>query len=148
MTVNFSELKVERISEDAQLPYYATDGSSGMDLISCNDYTLNVNSRILVQTGIKCEIPHGMEAQIRPRSGLALKHGITVLNTPGTIDHDYSGEICVLLFNTSDSPFQIKKGDRVAQMVISPVVRLKINEVDSLTRETKRGEGGFGSTGS
>ncbi len=148
MTINFGKLNVKRISEDAQLPYYATAGSAGMDLTSCKDYTLNAHSRILVQTGLKIEFPIGMEAQIRPRSGLALKHGITVLNSPGTIDCDYSGEICVLLFNTSDSPFQIKKGDRIAQMVISPVVRVVISEVDSLTRETERGEGGFGSTGS
>lgn len=102
---------------------------------------------MIVSTGIAADIPDGYEIQVRPRSGLALKHGITVLNTPGTIDSDYTGEIKVILHNVRDEAYKINKGDRIAQLVIGRVIKLPIEEVDEITKKTERGSGGFGSTG-
>jgi dUTP pyrophosphatase len=129
-------------------PKYATEGSAGMDLYADieNKFVLHKNTRTLVSTGISIELPQGYEAQIRPRSGLAAKNGITVLNTPGTIDSDYRGEIKVILINLSDQDFTIERGMRIAQMVIAPVTMATIKETEAL-EETARGEGGFGSTG-
>ncbi|MBW3097618.1 dUTP diphosphatase [Pseudohoeflea sp. DP4N28-3] len=137
--------------EGLQLPAYETRGSAGMDLRAAiageAPLTLEAGARLLVPTGLKMQIPDGFEAQIRPRSGLAYKHGLTCLNTPGTIDSDYRGEIKVLLINLGAEPFVIERGLRIAQMVIAPVVQLPL-EVRLRLDDTARGEGGFGSTGS
>ena len=131
------------------LPSYQTAGAAGMDLYACVDdqVVLKPMERLAVPCGFKMAISNGYEAQIRPRSGLALKHGISMPNSPGTIDSDYRGEICVLLINLGAEDFIIKKGDRIAQMVISSVVQAQLVEVDALLDDTDRGEGGFGSTG-
>lgn len=139
-------LPFKRIHPDAVMPAYAHPSDAGMDLRSVAELTLGAHSRALVPTGLVVLLPPLYEAQVRPRSGLALKHGITVLNTPGTIDSGYRGEIGVILFNTTDSDFVIRKGDRIAQLVIAPVTQPAIEETDCLD-ETDRGSGGFGSTG-
>jgi dUTP pyrophosphatase len=133
---------------DLALPAYATAQSAGMDLVAAIDapITLAPMQRALVATGIAIALPAGMEAQIRPRSGLAAKNGITVLNSPGTIDADYRGEIKAILINLSDQPFTIERGMRIAQMIVAPHASVQWNEVASLD-ETARGVGGFGSTG-
>ncbi|MFN3813811.1 MAG: dUTP diphosphatase [Aquificaceae bacterium] len=135
-------------AKDLPLPSYATDLSSGIDLISAaeGDILIKPMERVLVPTGIVIELPEGFEAQIRPRSGLALKHGITVLNSPGTIDADYRGEIKIILINLGQEEFVIKRGDRIAQMVISPVTRVSLCEAKELSK-TPRSSKGFGSTG-
>jgi dUTP pyrophosphatase len=129
-------------------PEYKTTGSSGLDLRASivQHITLQPGERIAVPTGIYIELPQNVEAQIRPRSGLALKYGITVLNTPGTIDSDYRGEISVVLINLSQEEFKINNGERIAQLVISRVEHITWNEI-TLLEKTERGEGGFGSTG-
>jgi len=132
--------------EDLTLPAYATDGAAGMDVVSAEDVTIEPGARHPVATGLSMAIPHGFEIQVRPRSGLAFKHGITVPNTPGTIDSDYRGELKVLLINHGKQAFTIARGDRVAQLVLAPVIQAVWDEVDELD-ETTRGEGGFGSTG-
>lgn len=134
--------------DGALLPQYATSASSGLDLCACLDGTLTMKplERILVPTGIFVSIPHGYEAEIRPRSGIAYKYGVTVLNTPGTIDADYRGEIKVILINLGGEPFVIQHGDRIAQMVFKSVAQVDWKLVDVLPG-TERGEGGFGSTG-
>ncbi|MEW9856014.1 dUTP diphosphatase [Novosphingobium sp. M1R2S20] len=132
--------------EGLELPAYATDGAAGMDVLSAEDLILPPGARHAVSTGLAFAIPPGFEIQVRPRSGLALKHGITVPNTPGTIDSDYRGELKVILINHGQESFEIRRGDRVAQLVLAPVTRaswLKVEELD----HTVRGEGGFGSTG-
>ncbi len=128
------------------LPAYATSGAAGMDVVSAEDVTIAPGARHAVATGIALAIPQGYEVQVRPRSGLALKHGITVPNTPGTIDSDYRGELKVILINHGTEPFAIQRGDRVAQLVLAPVVQAAWEEVTELDA-TDRGEGGFGSTG-
>ena len=128
------------------LPAYATEGAAGMDVLAAEDVTLQPGARHAVATGLSVGIPPGFEIQVRPRSGLALKHGISVPNAPGTIDSDYRGELKVILINLGASAFEVRRGDRIAQLVLAPVVRaswLKVDELD----ETARGEGGFGSTG-
>ncbi len=142
------ELKVKRFdfAKDIPLPSYATVFSSGLDLRSAEECIIPAGKWKAVSTGIAVEIPAGYEGQVRPRSGLALKSGVTVLNAPGTIDADYRGEVKVILVNLSDKDFEVKKGDRIAQLVIAPVVKADVKEVDALS-ETKRGQGGFGSTG-
>ena len=131
-----------------ELPGYQTEHSAGMDLRAnlAETITLLPGQRKLIPTGLFIELPEGYEAQIRPRSGLALKHGVTVLNSPGTIDADYRGEITVLLINLSDVPFAIENGERVAQMIVSPYQQVRWQAVDALTN-TQRGAGGYGSTG-
>jgi dUTP pyrophosphatase len=132
--------------EGLELPEYATEGAAGMDVLAAEALTLVPGARHAVATGLALAIPPGYEIQVRPRSGLALKHGITVPNTPGTIDSDYRGELKVILINHGSTGFDIRRGDRIAQLVLAPVVRaswLKVDELD----ETLRGEGGFGSTG-
>ena len=141
--------KVKIVNKSGQpLPAYATELSAGMDLRASLEapVTLGPLQRALVPTGLYIALPPGFEAQVRPRSGLAAKHGITVLNTPGTIDADYRGEIKVILVNLSDTPFDIVPGERIAQMVIARHERVEWQEVDALD-ETARGAGGFGSTG-
>ena len=132
--------------EGLDLPAYATDGAAGMDVVSAEDVTLAPLARHAVATGLALAIPPGFEIQVRPRSGLALKHGVTVANAPGTIDSDYRGELKVILVNLGIEPFEIRRGDRVAQLVLAPVVRASWLEVAALD-ETARGAGGFGSTG-
>ncbi|MDE2404708.1 MAG: dUTP diphosphatase [Sphingomonadales bacterium] len=141
-------VRVRRLphGEGLDLPVYATAGAAGMDVVSAEDVTLAPGARHAVATGLAVAIPAGFEIQVRPRSGLALKHGITVPNTPGTIDSDYRGELKVILINHGADPFAIRRGDRVAQLVLAPVTRgtwLEVTELD----ETDRGAGGFGSTG-
>lgn len=128
------------------LPAYATSGAAGMDVVSAESVTIAPGARHAVATGLALAIPAGYEIQVRPRSGLALKHGITVPNTPGTIDSDYRGELKVILINLGLEPFVIARGDRVAQLVLAPVVQAAWSEVAELDA-TERGEGGFGSTG-
>jgi len=134
--------------DGALLPQYATSASSGLDLYAFLDKDLTIKQfeRMLIPTGIFISIPRGFEAEIRPRSGVAYKYGVTVLNTPGTIDADYRGEIKVILINLGAEPFVIKNGDRIAQMVFKSVAQINWKLVDALP-ETERGEGGFGSTG-
>lgn len=131
---------------DLPLPAYATSGAAGMDVVAAEDVTLAPGARHAVATGFAIAIPEGFEVQVRPRSGLALKHGITCLNTPGTIDSDYRGEVKVILANLGDSPFEVKRGDRIAQLVPAQVTRAALTESADLD-ETDRGTGGFGSTG-
>ena len=141
-------LKIEKLEHCAGLPEYKTEGAAGMDLMAANteDIVLKPLGRALVPTGIKIELPRGYEAQIRPRSGLAIKSGITLSNCVGTIDEDYRGEVCVGLINLSNEEFTVKRGDRIAQMLIAPVVRAEIKVSGELSA-TARGTGGFGSTG-
>ena len=142
-------LKVRRVRpSELPLPKYQTALSAGMDLLADlpEDVALESLERRLIPTGLSLELPPGYEAQIRPRSGLALKHGLTCLNTPGTIDADYRGEVGVLLINLSKERVTLKRGDRIAQMVIAPTVQATLQEVEVLS-DTTRGQGGFGSTG-
>lgn len=140
------EVSFKRIHADAVLPAYAHPGDAGMDLKSVEDLTIAPGRRALVHTGLQMALPFGYEAQVRPRSGLALKAGVTVLNTPGTIDAGYRGEVGVILANFGEADFVVRKGDRIAQLVIAPVTIATIAEVDQF-EASERGEGGFGSTG-
>jgi dUTP pyrophosphatase len=132
--------------EGLPLPAYASAHAAGLDVVAAESLILAPGARHAVATGFAIAIPHGYEVQVRPRSGLALKHGITCLNTPGTIDSDYRGEVKVILANLGDAPFDIVRGERIAQLVPAPVLRAEFNVVESLD-ETVRGAGGFGSTG-
>jgi len=132
--------------KDLPLPCYGTDGAAGLDVVAAEDLTLEPGQRHAVATGFAIAIPPGYEVQVRPRSGLALKHGITCLNTPGTIDEDYRGEVKVILANLGSEPFEVRRGERIAQIVPAPVLKAKFTEVAELS-ETERGAGGFGSTG-
>jgi len=134
------------VDDGAKLPQYQTEGSAGMDLVSTEPVELAPGERKLVGTGIRVAIPAGFEGQVRPRSGLAVRHGISMVNTPGTIDSDYRGELKVLLINLGDSVVKLGQGERVAQLVICPVMRADWLVVESLD-DTERGGGGFGSTG-
>lgn len=141
-------IRLKRLAhgEGLPLPVYATAGAAGMDVVAAEDLDLMPGQRHAVATGFAMAIPDGYEVQVRPRSGLALKHGITVPNTPGTIDSDYRGELKVIMINHGDAPFPIRRGDRIAQLVAAPVQRADFAEVDDLDA-TARGAGGFGSTG-
>ena len=139
-------VKVLRTDPAAQLPVYAHPGDAGMDVRSIEEVTLSPGARALIHTGLVLMLPPNAEAQVRPRSGLAIKHGITVLNTPGTIDAGYRGEVGVILINLGTEPFVVEKGMKIAQLVVSPVAQAEIVEVTSVD-ETDRGAGGFGSTG-
>ena len=141
------KLKIHLLSPDAQVPTYAHDTDSGMDLFASDALAIPSGEWRLVGTGIAIALPHLTEAQVRPRSGLAVKHGITVLNTPGTIDEGYRGEIKVILMNHSKKDFQVEKGMKIAQMVIAPVLRPTLEICDEELSETTRGTKGFGSTG-
>ena len=142
------KILIKRLSKNVELPKYETIGSSGMDLSANLETSINIEpgETALIPTGLSVSIPEHLEIQIRPRSGLASKKKITVLNSPGTIDSDYRGEIKVLLINHGQSIFTVEKGVRIAQMVICPIVKASLEEVEDL-ESTKRGEGGFGSTG-
>ncbi|RAX54993.1 deoxyuridine 5'-triphosphate nucleotidohydrolase [Helicobacter sp. 16-1353] len=139
-------LKIKKLNNDAILPKYQSSGASGFDLHSVEDLDILPSEFIAVKTGLSFEIPSGYEIQVRPRSGLAFKNGISVLNTPGTIDSDYRGEVMVILFNFSKNIFNIKKGDRIAQAILSQVFQANLILSDSLDT-TERGNSGFGSTG-
>lgn len=141
-------VRIKRLPHGAglALPAYATDGAAGMDVVSAEDVTIPVGGRHAVATGFAVAILPGYEIQVRPRSGLALKHGISLPNTPGTIDSDYRGELKVIVINLGDAPFPIARGDRIAQLVLTPVTLAEWHEVDELD-DTARGAGGFGSTG-
>ena len=139
-------VKVLRTDPAAQLPVYAHPGDAGMDVRSIEDVTLSPGARALIHTGLVLMLPPNAEAQVRPRSGLALKHGVTVLNTPGTIDAGYRGEVGVILINLGTEPFVVEKGMKIAQIVVSPVAQAEVVEVTSVD-ETDRSAGGFGSTG-
>ncbi len=143
-----TNIKIKKLSNEVLTPKYATSGSSGMDITAYieQDVIINPGEKALIPTGFSLSIPKGYEVQIRPRSGLAAKKGITVLNTPGTIDSDYRGEIKVILINLSQNKFFVKKGERIAQMIVCPIERVILEEVEELS-ETNRGIGGFGSTG-
>ena len=141
-------LKIERLAHNKVLPEYKTEGAAGMDLCAAisEPVTLKPLERKLIPTGLKIELEHGYEAQVRPRSGLSIKHGITLINCIGTIDEDYRGEVCIPMVNISNEEYTILPDERIAQMVIAKYEQAKIEVVTELT-ETSRGEGGFGSTG-
>ena len=142
------EIKFTRLphGEGLPLPQYASDAAAGLDITSAEDLMLEPGERHAFATGLAMEIPHGFEVQVRPRSGLAIKHGVTCLNTPGTIDSDYRGEVKVILINHGDEAFNVRRGERIAQLVPAPVLRAHFSETHEL-EETARGSGGFGSTG-
>ena len=141
-------IKLTRLPDGEGLPFpgYATDGAAGLDVVTAVDLSLAPGERMAVPTGFAIEIPPGYEVQVRPRSGLALKHGVTCLNTPGTIDSDYRGEVKVILANLGQERFSVRRGERIAQLVPAPVVKARFDEVATLG-DTGRGAGGFGSTG-
>ena len=143
-----TKILIKRLSKKIPLPKYATSGSSGMDLSANTDIDIKIKPGdiSIISTGLSVSIPEGFEVQIRPRSGLAAKQKISVLNTPGTIDADYRGEIKVILINHGEKDFIVEKGLRIAQMVLCPIIKAEIKEVDNL-EDTNRGKGGFGSTG-
>jgi dUTP pyrophosphatase len=143
-----TKILIKRLSNNIPLPKYETEGSSGMDLTANVDKVIEIQpgKSEIIPTGLALSIPKNYEIQIRPRSGLAAKNQISVLNTPGTIDEDYRGEIKVILINLGEKKFKIEKGLRIAQMVLCPVIKAELEEADELD-ETKRGSGGFGSTG-
>ena len=142
------KILIKRLSSKVTMPQYKTIGSSGMDIAAFldNEILIKPSEKKIIPTGIKLKIPKGYEVQIRPRSGLAANNDVTVLNTPGTIDSDYRGEIKVILFNHGKNVFKVENGLRIAQMVLCPVIEAKLSEVEIID-ETERGEGGFGSTG-
>ena len=150
LEVNGISVAIQRLPHgaDLALPEPATDRSAGVDLVAAvtDPVVLEPGRRALIPTGIAIQLPGGFEAQVRPRSGLAVKHGVTILNSPGTIDADYRGEIGVILINHGEEPFTVTRGMRIAQMVVQPVIGAQWREVDGLD-ETDRGDGGFGSTG-
>ena len=141
-------LKVTRIDPSVQLPQYETKGAAGMDLRAflANEISIAPLGRVKIPTGLRVEIPEGFEGQVRPRSGLAIKFGVTVLNSPGTIDSDYRGDLDIILINLGAEAFTVKSGERIAQLVVAPVFRAAIEETQALS-PTERGAGGFGSTG-
>lgn len=143
-------VKVLRMSDDVQMPEYATDGAAGFDLraffAEVSSVVIPAGSTTLIPTGLKMAIPYGYELQVRSRSGLSLKQSVVVMNSPGTVDSDYRGEIGVILHNAGNAPFEVRRGDRIAQAVVCPVYQASFQEVQSLD-ETARGQGGFGSTG-
>lgn len=147
-TVEKTVLKIERLAHNRFIPEYKTEGAAGMDLCAAikEPVTLKPLERTLIPTGIKIELEHGYEAQVRPRSGLSIKHGITLINCVGTIDEDYRGEVCIPVVNLSNETYTIQPDERIAQMVISRIEQARIEVVSELT-DTARGAGGFGSTG-
>ncbi|MBM4147698.1 MAG: dUTP diphosphatase [Lentisphaerae bacterium] len=139
-------MKARRLRPDARLPEYAHPGDAGMDLFAAERLDLAPGERRLARTGVAIELPRGTEGQVRPRSGLALKHGVTVLNAPGTIDEGYRGEVGVILVNHGGEPYTVEPGMKIAQLVVQPVLRVQVQETSDLS-DTSRGAGGFGSTG-
>ncbi len=139
-------IKIKKLTNDAIVPSYARYGDAGMDVYAIEEAVLKPGERKLISTGLAFEIPYGTELQVRPRSGLALKQGISIVNSPGTLDYGYRGELKILLINLGEENFEVKKEDRIAQVVLNRIEITDIEEVDELS-ETERGEGGFGSTG-
>lgn len=139
-------VKIKRLRDDIPLPAYKTAGAAGCDVTARSNACVRAKSYTQVFTGLFLEVPVGYECQIRPRSGVAANHGVTVLNSPGTLDSDYRGELIVLLYNTSENDFYVEAGDRIAQLVFAPVVQAHFEEIQELS-STERGAGGFGSTG-
>ncbi len=139
---------VKKLNPKVKLPSYKTEGSSGMDLMACINKPIYIppKNSVLIPTGLSIAIPNDCEVQIRPRSGLAAKSNISVLNTPGTIDSDYRGELKIILYNHGDKTFEVKNNDRIAQMILMPILKINLEETDDLP-DTVRGSGGFGSTG-
>lgn len=140
------DVRFKRLHCDARVPVYSTPGSAGCDIYALEGAIVQARSRAMVRTGLAIEVPVGYECQVRPRSGLASKHGVTVLNSPGTVDSDFRGEMMILLSNTTDEDYYVSTGDRVAQLVFAPVIQASFVEADELS-ETTRGTGGWGSTG-
>ncbi|MEQ6375709.1 dUTP diphosphatase [Bacillaceae bacterium S4-13-56] len=140
------QIKIKLLTDEAKLPYQANPGDAGLDLFSTEEKVIKPGESALIGTGIQIELPIGTEAQVRPRSGLALKHSVTVLNSPGTIDEGYRGEIKVILINHGKHPFLVEKKMRIAQIVIAPVTKVNMIQVDELS-DSNRGSGGFGSSG-
>jgi len=140
------EVQIQKLCDDAIIPKYAHEGDAGVDLYSTVDHELKPGERFLIPTGLKMAIPRGYEGQVRPKSGLALKSGITVLNTPGTVDAPYRGEVGVIVINHDKNAYQIRKGEKIAQMIFNEIKYADFKVVDSLD-QTTRGDGGFGSTG-
>jgi len=140
-------VKVKKLTNRATLPNRSYDGDAGFDLFSIDDYLVNPGERCLVHTGLTIELPVNTEAQIRPRSGLALKHGITVLNSPGTIDQEYRGELCVIIINLGEEAFRVSVGMRIAQLIVKPIFDVSFVEEEKLSTTTRM-DNGFGSTGS
>ncbi|MDR1773268.1 MAG: dUTP diphosphatase [Clostridioides sp.] len=140
------ELKVKKIDKDAKIPSFAHKGDAGMDLYSIEEKIIKAGESELIHTGICIELPENTEAQVRPRSGLALNHSVTILNTPGTVDEGYRGEIKVIMINHGEKDFKVEKHMKIAQMVIKPIYEIEISEVEELS-DSSRGKGGFGSTG-
>ncbi|MDO6448347.1 dUTP diphosphatase [Oceanobacillus profundus] len=140
-------LKIKLIHEDAKMPYRANEGDAGLDLFSIEEEIIKAGETALIRTGIQMELPKGTEAQVRPRSGLALKHAITVLNSPGTIDEGYRGEIKIILINHGKEDFKVEKQMRIAQMVIAPVLKVKLVQEEDALSSSDRDSGGFGSSG-
>ncbi len=140
------KLKVKRIHNDATLPKYIHEHDSGMDIYSIENKIIESGKSSLIKTGLKIELPDNTEAQVRPKSGIALNNSVTVLNSPGTIDQGFTGEICVILINHGLEPYKVEKGKKIAQIVIQPIIRVEVEEVSDIS-DSSRGEGGFGSTG-
>ena len=140
-------VKILKMNDDAVIPSYAHDTDAGADVYSCEDITIQSGETKLVHTGLKFEIPSGYEIQVRPRSGLSAKTGIRVANAPGTIDSAYRGEVGIILHNTADTPYEVKTGDKIAQLIISPVPMIRWKEVATISDDTERSTGGFGSSG-
>jgi dUTP pyrophosphatase len=140
------KLKIKKLTPDAIAPSYSHPGDAGLDLFSVEGKTIEPGASSMIKTGISIELPPSTEGQVRPRSGLALKHQITLLNSPGTIDEGYRGEVGVIVINHGKQPFEVTKGMKIAQLLVKPVIRVEIEEVEDLT-DTARGAGGFGSTG-
>lgn len=142
------EVRFKRLKhgEGLDLPVYASSGAAGLDICSAEDLVIPPGERAMVDTGFAVEVPYGFEMQVRPRSGLAAKHGISVVNTPGTVDSDYRGEIKIILINHGDETFEVERGDRIAQLIVAASTRVEVREVGELST-TRRGEDGFGSTG-
>jgi len=144
--VGIMKIKIKKIKDNAIVPSYVHKGDAGVDLYSTEDYILKPGERVLVSTGIKISIPEGYEAQIRPKSGLALNHGISIVNSPGTVDSCYRGEVGIIAINQGKEVYNIKKGKKIAQMIFNKVETVEFEEVKELNN-TKRGDSGFGSTG-
>lgn len=140
------KIKIKKLNSDAILPSYAHKGDAGMDVYSCEDCMIYPRDRKAVSTGLSFEIPQGSEIQVRPKSGLVLNHGLTLLNAPGTLDSGYRGELKIILFNTSKEVYEVKKGQKIAQIILARYEEAEIEEAEELSI-TERGEGGFGSTG-
>lgn len=137
----------EKIHSDAVIPFYAHQGDAGMDLFSVEELVIESGSSAMIHTGLKMKLPKNTEGQVRPRSGLALKHQITLLNSPGTIDEGYRGELCVIVINHGKRDFKVEKGMKIAQIVIAPVLQVEVEECEGIGTDTARGENGFGSSG-